>query len=369
MTSPFSSNTTLLDFITPDSRASKRQRSSIKSPGNQSPPSKNLKVTMGKPKMVKWSPPAKVNLGNEGRFLTVSDHERFVELVTTKLDFGLTEWNDRSMALLEYLLENGFINDHLQAQDEAGNQYDLVHETSNLVMKTFADRQAQSNKEVDGLAKGLRDLQLQSMRSAFEQEELIQMIGNFNLGAASSNKGYKLQEEIRTKMLTKLSDHPEASRKPDTMKDISSNLYLQMTGLITNAEIVAMGLVKESNGVFTVLTQFKLRSRTEIDLLRKIAQFLNCTCRSSVPRSYREQRAHLMEKVKAQVPLNHWVRVDARLGRDTVDWAVMVKPPGPASRWERWSLASVVYDADDYLDAMRAAADQIRGRLGTSGRS
>ena len=202
------------------------------------------------------------------------------------------------------------------------------------MMKTFADRQAQANKEVTGLAKGLRDLQLQSMRSAFEQEELIQMIGNFNLGAASANKGYKLQEEIRKAMLTKLLDHPAASKRPDTMKDISDNLYLQMTGLVTNAEIVAMGTVKESNGIFTVLTQFKLRSRTEIDLLRKIATFLRCTCRSSVPRSYRGQTAHLMDRVKVHLPPNHWVRVDARLGRDTVDWAVMVKTAGPGTRWK-----------------------------------
>ena len=73
--------------------------------------------------------------------------------------------------------------------------------------------------------------------------------------------------------------------------------------------------------------------------------------------------------MKVHLPPNHWVRVDARLGPDTVDWAVMVKTPGPATRWERWALASVVYDADDYMEAMRVAADQIRGRLGPNGRS
>ena len=63
------------------------------------------------------------------------------------------------------------------------------------------------------------------------------------------------------------------------------------------------------------------------------------------------------------------MRVDARLGRETVDWAVMVKATGQNNRWERWAIAPVVFEGDDYMDAMRQAAYQVQGHLGASGRS
>lgn len=128
-----------------------------------------------------------------------------------------------------------------------------------------------------------------------------------------------------------------------------------------------MGQIKESTGTHTVLTKFVLKSRHEIDLLRKIANFLKCTSRSSVPEAYRNQKKFLMDKVKGIVPQGFWVRVDARLGRGKeVDWAIKLKPNTPASRWERYGLGTVIYEDHDYEIPMTQLANQLTGRLNGS---
>ena len=50
----------------------------------------------------------------------------FVEFDTGKLDFGMNEWDDKQVRLLEEPLNEGFVNSRLVVKDEDCNQYDLV---------------------------------------------------------------------------------------------------------------------------------------------------------------------------------------------------------------------------------------------------
>ena len=102
MTSSSRSDTTLSDFITPGSlRVVSRLRTPTGSPEISGPPCKSIKLTsVTGPEMINCAP-TQIDRNSERRFLTVSDTDVFVELVTAGLDFGITEWNDRPTLLLE----------------------------------------------------------------------------------------------------------------------------------------------------------------------------------------------------------------------------------------------------------------------------
>ena len=103
MTSSSRSDTSLSDFITPGSqRGVARLRTPTGSPEISGPTCKSIRLaSVTVPKMINWCAPTQIDRNSERRFLTVSDTDVFVELVTAGLDFGITEWNNRPTLLLE----------------------------------------------------------------------------------------------------------------------------------------------------------------------------------------------------------------------------------------------------------------------------
>ena len=253
----------------------------------------------------------------------------------------------------------------LKVEKVEGGTYDMISLTSNEVCRTYDDRIKMNTKDLESVHAELQSLSLSNMRGDFAKEELTQLVGNYNMGSATASKGYKLQEELRHKMLSELESHPDSNAQPKTMKDISANYYIKMTNLVTNMDITALGTVKESNGTFTVLFHIKLKSKPEIDLLRKVANFLKFSTRSSVPSNYREQKLHLQSQIKTHTPGSHWTRVDFRLGRGKeVDWAVMCKPSGPGGRWELFAKGPVTPDGTDYTENIATIASQFKAKMG-----
>ena len=319
--------------------------------------------------MKKWcdgpNPPLTDFFGELDKLWESINAPAFQKLVTERLDFqGLDETlTPRQMCMA--LINQGYMDTTLKVEKLEGGTYDMISLTSNEVCRTYDDRIKMNTKDIDSVHAELQSLSLSNMRGDFAKEELTQLVGNYNMGSATASKGYKLQEEIRNKMLSELENHPDSSTQPKTMKDISANPYIKMTNLVTNMDITALGTVKESLGTFTVLFHIKQKSKPEIDLLRKVANFLKFTTRSSVPGNYRTQKLHLQDQIKTLTPNTHWTRVDFRLGRGKeVDWAVMCKPSGPGGRWELYAKGSVTPEGTDYRENIATIVGQFRTKLG-----
>ena len=317
-------------------------------PESVSPLKKAPRLKMSKLNVVQgYSPKTHTRTPETTETVMGSVPEKFLNTLLDDLDMTKHIPEDADRGIMLNLINAGFLSETLEVKLVDGSVVSIMNIFHNKEHYNFNKRLSDTEKGLENLQVSMNNKQTTDLKKLFEEELNIQLVGDLDLGSPSSNKGWKLQEEIRKIILEKLDNSNEANQAPKTYKDIAHNTYLEMYTLIKRVDIIAMGTVKEDKGKHTVLTQFKLKTRKEIDLLRKVGATAEFRPRSSVPVKYKAQKTYLMRAIEKIKPEGHWVRIDTRIGKDPKpEWVVMMKPSN-GTGWQVKSKAFVCVHQDE----------------------